>query len=359
MGSRSGPLSMGGGGSSRVPKVPFPQFDGENPKLWISRCENYFDMFPLESHMRIKFATMHFSGAAARWLQSVKKRLRSASWDDFIQLLLDRFGREQQEVLICQLFHVRQSGLVSEYVEQFTELVDQLTAYNHVQDPLYYTMHFIDGLKPDIRAVVLVQRPKDLDTAYSLAILQEEVSDSARRCEFKKPDSGFYPKSSTKGALPLPPPPSQDKQSTPVHPDEKKLCEGKSVEDKLRALRAYRRAKGLCIKCAERWSRDHVCSPTVELHAMQEVLDLFNVEELDDSASVHSQSPSQFQLFLALSVHAATGSEGPRTMRLQGSIQGIDLLILIDSGSSHSFLSQRIADRCPRPVVWKDFCKSR
>lgn len=32
-------------------------------------------------------------------------------------------------------------------------------------------------------------------------------------------------------------------------------------------FRAYRRAKGLCQRCAEKWSRDLQC-PTVQLHAL-------------------------------------------------------------------------------------------
>jgi hypothetical protein len=29
----------------RLPKLSFPKFESENPKLWISRRENYFDMY--------------------------------------------------------------------------------------------------------------------------------------------------------------------------------------------------------------------------------------------------------------------------------------------------------------------------
>jgi len=31
--------------SSKLPKLNFPSFDEENPKLWISLCEDYFDMY--------------------------------------------------------------------------------------------------------------------------------------------------------------------------------------------------------------------------------------------------------------------------------------------------------------------------
>jgi len=166
------------------------------------------------------------------------------------------------------------------------------------------------------------------------------VADPAWRRDFRPSDMGSSVKSALKGPHPLPPPPWSDKQAVPLLPNEKTLCEGKSVEEKLRALRAYRRPKGLCVKCAAKWSRDHTCAPTVQLHAIQEVLELFDMDDLDDTGSVHSQAPSH--LFMTLSVHAATGTEGPRTMRLQGSILGQQLLILVDSGSSHTFLSRHM-----------------
>lgn len=33
----------------KLPKISFPTFDGYNPRLWISHCEVYFDMFHVES----------------------------------------------------------------------------------------------------------------------------------------------------------------------------------------------------------------------------------------------------------------------------------------------------------------------
>jgi hypothetical protein len=53
--------------------------------------------------------------------------------------------------------------------------VDQLAAYSSHSDPLFYTLRFIDGLRGDIKSIVLVQHPQDLNTACVLASLQEEV----------------------------------------------------------------------------------------------------------------------------------------------------------------------------------------
>lgn len=57
-----------------------------------------------------------------------------------------------------------------------------------------------------------------------------------------------------------------------------------------------------------------------------------------------SQQHSE-QLFFALSDSAVSGTEGPRTMKFQGSIQGLPILILIDSGSSHTFISSTVASK--------------
>lgn len=123
---------------------------------------------------------------------------------------------------------------------------------------------------------------------------------------YRKGDNSRNLKCNSRVALSLPPPPKVDKQVTPVLSEEKKLSEGKSVEEKLKALIAYPRANDLCIKCAEKWSQDHTCAPTVQLHAMLEVMDLFSLEEFDDNASFQSQD----QLFLALSSYAVSCSEG-------------------------------------------------
>jgi hypothetical protein len=44
------------------------------------------------------------------------------------------------------------------------------------------------------------------------------------------------------------------------------------------AVKAYRRALGLCFKCNAKWSKDHVCEPEV-LHAVDALWDFFSSED--------------------------------------------------------------------------------
>jgi len=75
---------------------------------------------------------------------------------------------------------------------------------------------------------------------------------------------------------------------------------------------------------------------------MQELWDLLALEESPDS----SEEPTE-QLLLALSHDAQMGSQSHRTIQFQGTIHGKPVVVLVDSGSSASFLAASVADQLP------------
>jgi hypothetical protein len=177
--------------------------------------------------------------------------------------------------------------------------------------------------------------------------LQEEVSDPHRRRDYRKLEYGFHSKQSSKGPLPLPTPPLRDKQHVQPTANDPRAVEaaraGAVSDSKAAALRSYRRAMGLCYRCSEKWSRDHKCAPTVQLHVVQEVWDALQLE--DDGVISPSSDGSSEHVFLAISKAAVTGQAAPRTVKFLGSIQHVPVSILVDSGSSTSFVSSKLASR--------------
>lgn len=97
---RSGPISAGS-------YVDFPQFDGSNPKIWVKRCENYFDVYDVSTAYWVKLATMNFGGSAVFWMQSIEADLRKCSWEDLCKAVLGRFERDQHNHIIRKFFHVK------------------------------------------------------------------------------------------------------------------------------------------------------------------------------------------------------------------------------------------------------------
>jgi hypothetical protein len=344
--------------SDKLPKLNFPKFDGDNPRLWIRNCNDYFEMYEVAPRRWIKVSTMHLTGAAARWFPAVEQQVLHMSWPQFTALVLERFGKDQHELLIRQLFHIRQTGSVQEYADKFTSIVDGLLAYGKNTDPIYYAMRFVDGLRDEIRTVVHMQRPDTLDIAVVLALLQEEMLDSSRKKDLRRPDAYQWAKLPPRAPPPLLAQAGRadrlDQVPGPVVAAEDRRTRG--VDAKLNTLRDYRRARGLCIRCGEKWSRDHRCPENIQLHVLQEVWDLCN-SDISEDGDEAAEDPSDAQVFLALSTAALSAHPSNSTMQFVGEIQGQSVQILIDSGSSNTFVSTSLASKlsgsspCQYPIT--------
>lgn len=287
-------------------------------------------------------AALNFSGSASIWLQSIQKRLSELDWGSFTSLLCTRFGRDRHQMLIRQFFTVHQTTTVSHYIEQFELIINHLSSYSDSIHPFYFLTRFVEGLRKDIRAVVLVQRPPDLDTACALALLQEEVADGVFGSLPRPPEA--VTRSGT--PLPLPLPPTRHVPAAPTA-DHRGTDAARADATKLKTLRDYRRARGLCFKCGERWGHDHVCPTSVQLHVVEELLDLFGIDDGDSSTTPATDT------VMAISRQALSGGVAAKAFQLRAWIQGHEVLMLVDSGSSTSFINQTLADKLSgtRPLL--------
>lgn len=77
----------------KPPQTDFPKFEGDNPRLWQKAAEKYFHLFAVDPSYRVEYATMHFAGNAALWIQSVENRLHEFTWGELCSVLHKRFDR--------------------------------------------------------------------------------------------------------------------------------------------------------------------------------------------------------------------------------------------------------------------------
>ncbi|CAD6259546.1 unnamed protein product [Miscanthus lutarioriparius] len=172
---------------------------------------------------------------------------------------------------------IRQTSSVQDYVDHFSELVDQLTAYDSSTNALHYITRFLDGLNANIHAVLLVQRPDSLDIAYTLALLQEEAGAPFRKHEFNPWNQ--------KGGCQQPP--RQDHVQAAAA--DKNVLIQKPMDKKLADLKAFRHARGLCDLCGEKWNREHKCAAQVGLNVLDELYALFTDEVTEDCPTIEDQ----------------------------------------------------------------------
>lgn len=340
-GVESSAMHVNHGVAGSLPLMSCPQFNEENPQMWRANCEVYFDVYGVLPSNWVKVATLNFVGNAAFWLQSVRNQLIGVTWHDLCGRVCARFTRDKQQALIRQWFHVKQVSSVSEYVERFDIIMHQLNAYDSTAPPEYFMTKFVDGLKDEIRTIVLFQRPQDLDVACSLAFLQEEALEGVRNSGYKRSEaSGAYsrtpmraPQQALTSTIPA-------RQNLTFTPEENKVPEyNRSRDDRISALKAYRKSKGLCFTCGERWSKEHKCATSVQLQVVQELLDIIQTDN-EESSEPEAVSEEEEVKLMAISQQALNGTESNRSIRLRGWIQGFELLMLVDSGSTHSFIDE-------------------
>lgn len=53
---------------------------------------------------------------------------------------------------------------------------------------------------------------------------------------------------------------------------------------------------------------------------------------------------------MTLSIHAMAGTQAPNTFKVLGKVKGIEITVLIDTGSSHSFLSPKLVSKKGSPA---------
>lgn len=196
-----------------------------------------------------------------------------------------------------------------------------------------------------------------MDTVVALACLQEEVLEASRR-DSRRTDYAHNACLGMRNVLQLPPPPGRGALVTGNQVEDHKGTNGARAnpfDDKLGTLHANRRVKGLCHTCGERWSIEHKCAPTVQLHVVEEPWNMMT--ESDKNSQITKGEDVQPEVdLMSISREAMDGVENSRTLRLQSWIQDQEVVILVDSGSSHCFISEELAGRlegarrCIKPV---------
>jgi hypothetical protein len=233
-----------------LPKMSFPRFNGENPRIWKDKCLDYFHIFSLPEALWLPTATMFMYDNATRWLQVYKLKQGLTIWTTFIAAMEEQFGSYEYRDAMGEIVALTQEGSLEDYISAFTDLQYQVQMHNQGLDEIYFVTQFVKGLKVELAVGVQSQVPKSMKKAIMLAKVQQQLMDSK---QFK-----FSRQGSTGSG-----PPSRFEQ---------KSAQPSSGLWKERQLRDFRKASGLCIYCGDKYNVAHAASctkrPQAQIHAM-------------------------------------------------------------------------------------------
>ncbi|CAD6267218.1 unnamed protein product [Miscanthus lutarioriparius] len=219
-------------------------------------------------------------------------------------MVMAKYDKDQYEILLRQLDSLKQSASVLEYQAEFEKLAHGVLLYNPAFDDTFFVTRFVSGLRDEIRSALLLHRPKDVDTASALVLIQEQELEQGNA------------KSSGRDFTRLTGP-----KNTAVEPIKPIIKTTKTeAEDKLASLESFRHRNGLCFKCGEKWSPAHTCPAHVSLHVLEEILDALDIAQSNDDEDSDGDSAETPQEVLTVQSVPVPQQKSRQTLKLLAQI---------------------------------------
>ncbi|GMI97463.1 hypothetical protein HRI_003415600 [Hibiscus trionum] len=332
-------------------RVPCPKFNGSDFKGWHSKLEQYFEAESVPDQSKIRLVMLHLEGKALHWHQFLMNSQGSTgtlSWLEYLSLMRERFVLVGFNDPFTELLALRHVESVEAYYEE------SINPVNHVQLPEKYILSmFKNHLRLEISQYLTLLQPKSLievfHTAKQLETIFFPISGKASAriapSSLSVPSRNYNPSFKTFSNVGNSGPPSivVSKSVTPSilsptktrnngpnsHKNMGKSLSTADIED--------RRKKGLCFWCAEKYTPGHRCSKS---QVFQIVVD-GTEEEGDAEVFLDCEDSGEGGVLdgPVLSLNAMWGATSCDTMKLKVEIAGSSWIALVDSGSTHNFLS--------------------
>ncbi|XP_068645217.1 uncharacterized protein [Aristolochia californica] len=237
-----------------------------------------------------------------------------------------RFGPLLRRNPVGDLVNLNQLGTIEQYQKFFQE---KLARASHLVRPELYASLFTAGLVESLRLEVELEAPTSLAHAMNLARALDTKQSLFRDSLTKRPP--WQPRPQPTGPFsttpqPQPHTPSRTPPPAFTTPPGFIKCLTKAEIDQ-------RRAQGLCFNCDEKFIRGHQCNR------------LFLVEIEDTTEDDFPEDVDQTEEEPEISLHAMIGQYSANTMQVHATMNHLILLALVDSGSTHNFISSQAAQQ--------------
>lgn len=326
-------------------KIDLPTFSGTDAYGWFALAERYFRIGGYDERRKLEIFSVSLAGDVLSWYNSEANRNNFTSWRDFKERLIVRFSREKLRDPSQPFFAVKQTGKVAQYIHLFEDLSSQVTGLTDTQ----LEGIFMNGLTLEMREVVNMSKPVDLPEMIATAYQMEESSLYKRVCRERSLEGKqhlrqtyYKPVNQTSS------PEWQAKQQAKSASSHDKSEGNKAQRPQVRLTEsqiAEKKRLGLCFTCDDKWSRQHWC-PNRSLQVLtvvngidMEISDQSLVEVEDDTGSSGSE-------LMALSLNSFLGVSSPTTTKLRGSVHKNPVVVMLDSGATHNFISPAAVERC-------------
>ncbi|GJY93093.1 retrotransposable element Tf2 [Tanacetum coccineum] len=254
---------------SRLAKVEFPKFYGEDVMGWIFKYDQFFLIDSTPEEEKVKIVSVHLFDKALLWhRQLIKSKGEQVTWNEYKEAITLRFGLVFDDPMAA-LKNAKYDKSAKDYQDIFDNLLCRVEVSEEHVISLY-----LGGLPTELEMAVRMFKPKTLSDAYCLTTLQEATLEAV-----KKKNKPFG--NQTNGRFGA---------QTNTHP--RKQLTQKEYEEK--------RSKNLCFYCDQQYVPGHKCNG--QLYSLIVLADTEEEEEefldVDESLVDSAQEDVQPQISL-------------------------------------------------------------
>jgi len=272
-------------------------------------------------------ATFYLQGAASQWYYRWEKNHGVPDWKTFVDGVHKRFAPHLRSNPLGELSHCRRTGSVDEYVDQFLKLLARCEDVSETQQIDLFTAGLLQPMCTDVE----MHSPATLEDAMALTCSYE------RRLQITNDIARGPARPAKAAATPSSTPSTASNQAKPGAPSAQR-----PAPPSLSGRDGPTSPGGPVLQLPGEFSKEHLKQcPMRGIY----IMDL----EDDDNGSTTS-----FDGEPEVSIHALTGIHAGDKMLLSTTASNVPLVALIDSGSTHCFMSTDTATRLglqptPRP----------
>ncbi|XP_075083577.1 uncharacterized protein LOC142167313 [Nicotiana tabacum] len=297
----------------------------KNPRYGFENVKN-ISIYRTPDNQRVEAAALYLNGLDETWYHSLTLSMGEITWAEFKEELICMFGDVVMDDIVEEFNKLSQIATVDEFLGKFEDMKAQMLIRNPHLDESYFISSFIGALKEEIRFGVKLFKPTTLKFAIEQARLQEmaiEAAQKKNKASVRPPAVG----SSTTSA------------KTTMNPVVKPNAFRLSPE-----VYEYRRNNHLCFRCGKRYTPGHQCKKkqlNCLLGEVEVARECPNDNEDPYLADLIIEGDMEQVVHEVVCMSALSeNNQGVNIILVKGSAKNRNLALLIDSGSTHSFIDE-------------------
>ncbi|GKB45047.1 hypothetical protein Tco_0889989 [Tanacetum coccineum] len=221
---------------SRLAKIEFPKFSGDDVKGWVFRCDQFFLMEQTPEMDKVTLISIHLYDKALLWHNRLVR----------IHAVMTRFGNVYDDPMF-ELKNLKYETAAGEYEDAFDNLLSRVEVSEDHAVSL-----FMGVLPTNIEMRVRMFKPKTLADAYCLTNLQEATLNVVKKKSKSTftPSNSRYNNSSSSTFKPLLTTPNTVSGTVNAKPNTLVAGQNRRLSQK---EYAEKRAQNLCFYCDQKY----------------------------------------------------------------------------------------------------------